>query len=378
MKIQKLQLVIFTLILAGSATAQNPRLSQIINAPMLANPALTGRFDGQARVGGLYSWQKSDFAEMPHIHVFSDIKLGKYRTYGDEPIIMPNEKNKAVKSGPEAKDEITKPRIPKGYWALGLSYYRYGDGNSPLQAQFISGSVARHFYFKRNRYFGVGGQWTYADGNLDERRGTAYDREISGGTFRYPQGVPSNRVSNKSYLDFNIGAYYGKTTEAVAFEIGGAMYHMFYPKNDILDKDDETELRHRVTAHSVLRLRLNDKWGFVQKNLYWQEGLYLRSKTFNDSLNIVDFWSGVEVYKTNPATLFNLNFGLYTRSFRTVMPMLNVNLGRVATIRLTYEQPLNTKKFNAYNARRAEASVILTHKRNTTPGTRFYNKINFW
>lgn len=378
MKIQKLLFVIFSLFMTEMASAQNPRLSQLINAPMLVNPALTGRFDGQARLGGIYSDQRSDFASMPHLHVFSDIKLGKYRSSGDEPVVMENEKSSTKTK--EAKDEITKPRASqgKGYWGLGLSYYQYGDNKSPLKASFISGSIARHFYYKRDRYFGIGGQWTYAQGNLDERRGTKYDKEISGGTFRYPQGIPNNRVSKKDYVDFNIGAYYGKSTEAVAFELGLAMYHMFYPKNDILDKDDETKLRHRVSAHSMLRLRLNDKWGFVQKNIYWQEGLYYRSKTFNDSLNKVDFWSGVELYKVNPRTNFNVNFGFYTRSFRTLMPLLNINLGRFANVRYTYEQPINTKKFNAYNAKRSEISLILTHKRQTTPGTRFYRKSNFW
>ena len=36
----------------------------------------------------------------------------------------------------------------------------------------------------------------------------------------------------------------------------------------------------------MLRLRVNDKWALLQKNLYWQEGLYYRSKSFKDSLNI--------------------------------------------------------------------------------------------
>ncbi len=380
MKIQKLQLVIFSVLMVEMVSAQNPRLSQLINSNMLLNPAMTVRFDGQARVGGLYSWQKSDYAEMPHVYAFSEIKLGRYRSSGDEAHLYQNEKQKTGKPGPEAKDEITKPRQsnPKGYWGLGLHYYRFGDSKSPLQAQFISGSIARHFYSVRNRYFGVGGQVTYAMGDLDEKRGTAYDKEISGGTFRYPKGVPGSRVGEKNYVDFNLGAYYGRNTEAVAFEFGLAMYHMFYPNISIVDNDSESKLRHRVSAYSMLRLRVNDKWGFVQKNLYWQEGLYYRSKSFKDSLNITDFWCGTEFYRTEPKSFFNLNAGFYTRSFRTLMPVLNLNLGRIATIRATYEHPINTKKYNAYNAKRAEVSMVFTYGRKTTLGTRFYKKVNFW
>src|SRR5437868_15414768 len=128
------------------------------------------------------------------------------------------------------------------------------------------------------------------------------------------------------------------------------MYHLFYPRNDIYDKDDETKLRHKVTAFSVLRIKLNNKWGLIQKNIYWQEGLYYRSRSFRDSLNIVAFWSGVELIKTSPKSNYNLNFGLYTRSFRTVMPYLNINLGKVANLRYSYEFPLNSSKLTAYTA----------------------------
>jgi hypothetical protein len=112
--------------------------------------------------------------------------------------------------------------------------------------------------------------------------------------------------------------------------------------------------------------------------MYWQEGLYYRSKSFGDSLEIVSFWTGVEMYKTNPKSNINVNFGLYTRSFRTVMPYLNINLGHVANLRYTYEHPFNSNKYNAYSAQRNEVALILTLGRYTSPGTNFYKKVNFW
>ncbi len=376
MKIQKLLVVIFLL---GSelVIAQNSRFSQIGSAPMLLNPALTGRFDGKIRLSGLYSNQTTRFAELNHLNVGMDFKLGKFRSFGDEQTTeVPSSPKKVAK---EAKDEVGSKRKLTGYWGLGLNYNHAGAKDAPLQTSFYSLSLARHFYSQRNKYFGFGAQVTYADGDLDETRGMKYDKEISTGSFRYPQKTSNGTlVSKKNYVDYNIGGYYGMVTEAVGFELGGAMYHLFYPKSDILDKDEETKLRHRVTAYSVLRIRLNNKWGLLQKNTYWQEGLYYRSKSFNDSLNIVAFWSGVEFIRTNPSSNYNINFGLYTRSFRTVMPYLNINLGRVANIRYSYEFPFNTAKFGAYTAKRHEAALILYYQRNTAPGVRFYKKTNFW
>ncbi len=378
MKNQKLLIVIFLLI-SELVVAQNARFSQIGSAPIQLNPSLTGRFDGKVRVGSLFSWQKSEITQMQHQNVFIDIKLGKYRSSGDEELPKPNSTDiLAGKPVKEAKDEIGKKRKILGYWGVGFNYYHYGDAKAPIKASFYSASLARHFYNKRNKFFGFGIQATYAEGNLDETRGSAYDKEISGGTFRIPRGLPTNRISKKNYVDFNGGGYYGMVTDAVMFELGGAMYHLFYPNIDILNKDKESELRHRVTAHSVLRVKFNEKWGLVQKNIYWQEGLYYRSKSFGDSLEIVSFWTGVELYKTNPLTNNNINFGLYTRSFRTVMPYLNINIGKVANLRYTYEHPFNSKKFNAYTAKRSEVALLLSLNRYTTTGTKFYKKVNFW
>ena len=382
MKIQKLLFVIL-LLCAELANAQNARFSQIGSAPISLNPALTGRFDGRARLIGLYSAQTTRTAELNHQNISLDFKIGKFRSFGDDEIVTSStDNNKRITK--EAKDEVGPTKKLTGYWGVGLNYYHFGKDDAALKATYYSASIARHFYSQRNKYFGIGAQVTYAEGDLDERRGLGnYDKEISGGQFRYPRTGPGTipadiLISKKNYVDYNIGAYYGMVTDAVGFELGGAMYHLFYPQNDILNKDDETRLRHRITAFSVLRVRLNNKWGLVQKNIYWQEGLYYRSKTFNDSLNIVAFWAGAELIKTQPKSNINVNFGFYTRSFRTVMPYLNINLGKIVALRYSYEFPVNTARFSAYTAKRHEAAIILSYKRNTAPGVRFYKKTNFW
>ncbi len=374
-----LNLLVFCLFLmVQTLTAQNARLSQVGSAPMQFNPALTGRFDGMVRMNSLYGHHRSNISVMQHQYVGADIKLGKYRNNGDD---EPPTSNPNAKPTPEGKDKL-KPGKAGGYWAAGLSYYHYGDPKSPLKASFYSASVARHFYNKSNKYFGFGVQATYAEGTLNENNGINYDWEISGGGFHYPKqgSINQNKVGNNNYVDFNAGGYYGMVTDAVAFELGGAMYHLFYPRNDVRGQDDETKLRHRITAYSTLRLRLNDKWGIVQKNMYWQEGMFIRSTTPKDTNDrqIVAFWSGLDFVKVNPLKKYNINFGMYTRSFRTIMPVINANLGHWGALRYSYEHPLNSKKFTAYTAKRHEVALSLTYKRYTSPGVKFYKKINFW
>lgn len=372
--------------MSGLSKAQDPRLSQVWTTPVHVNPALSGRFDGMGRFGSLFSFQKSNpvpskdsSVNVPHQNFYIDFKFGKYRHIGDEEQYALNKLKGSAKPAVEAKDETGLKRMNLGFWSAALNYYRYGDNSNPLKAEFVSATLARHFYAKRNKYFGFGVQAAYARGDLDENRGLGYIREISGNGFRYIKGVQGNRVNTNDYLDFNVGGYYGMATEPVSFELGFAMYHLFYPKNAIVDKDDESKLRHRVSAHSLLRLKMNDNWGMVQRNIYWQEGLYLRSRVYNgDSSQITCFYSGAEFYKTNPKSVYNLNFGLYTRSFQTIMPFVNINLGRVANLRYSYEFPFNSRRFPGVNSKRSEIVLLLTYKRYTPPGIRFSRKVNYW
>ena len=111
MKIQKLLVVIF-LLSSKLASAQNSRFSQIGTAPLLLNPALTGRFDGRIRFSGLYSGQTArsqgtgETAKMNYENAAIDVKLGKFRSFGDDQVTTPLAENKSGTKR-EAKDEIS-------------------------------------------------------------------------------------------------------------------------------------------------------------------------------------------------------------------------------------------------------------------------------
>ena len=379
----KNHLIILVLFIAANAIsfAQNARFSQEWSVPSHFNPSLIGRFDGQARVSFLNSWQQTDSGKLNHENISAEIKLGKYKTSGDEPTGQKNILSVFSKSSSnkDAKDQIYSKTKQRGYWAAGVNYYHYGNTTAPIDAGFLAISAARHFYNRSNKIYGLGAQVAFANGELDESRGLKYDKEISGGGFRYPvnnTGAPKKTSAN--YVDFNVGAYYGMNSEIVMFELGVAIHHITAPVIDITGTDKESRLRRKVAAHALFRIKANEKWGAIFRNMYWKEGLYYRSRTYKDSLEIQCFWSGVELYKINPAKKFNLNFGLFTRSFKTYMPYLNINVSNFGTIRYSHEEPFNSKQFRAYNAVRDELSLSLTLGRNSVPGNRFYKKMQYW
>jgi hypothetical protein len=369
--------------------AQNARFSQIGTIATQLNPSLTGRFDGKARISNLLGWYTSDdpkngYAETQHQAVSFDMKFGKYRTSGDDASAKKNNSAPTNKEG--AKDETLKSKKQNGYWGVGVNYYHYGASKSPIEASFVSLSLARHFYNRSNKFYGFGIQVTNASGKIDRSKGTQYDREISGGGFpNRPEMVKDDSLFNgkKSYTDFSFGGYYGMITDVVMFEMGLSFAHIFQPNFNLYDNEN-SRLRYRAAGFSNLRLKLNNKWGLVQKNVYWKEGLYYRSKTDHESdtsdwdAPLVSFWSGVEFYKINPKSNINLNFGFNSRSFRTLMPYFNLNIGKYVDLRYSYEMPINSKKYKAYSAQRNEIGLVLSYGRNTSRGTNFYKKVNFW
>jgi len=385
-------IAILILFYKTAAFSQNARFSQIWTAPIQYNAALTGRFDGSTRVTELISWQQSNDpskgrCEINHNNFSIDFKLGKYRNYGDD-----KDLNLKGSSGELTKDVSNISKKNKGYWAVGFDYYNYHGVKKVINTNFYSFSIARHYNSKNNKYYGFGTQVTSAEGQLNRTGHLYLDKEIMGGGFHFNDNYINNpKYFSKNYTDVNVGMYYGMITEPILFELGFAMNHLFYPNNSLKVNDDEPKLRHRITANSILRLKLNNKWGIVQKNIYWKEGLYLNSKSENlDSIQIVSFWSGIEFFKTgrsfhrvkrlgNKTSLnaLNLNFGLYTRSFRTIMPYLNLNVSNSLNIRYSYEQLVNIKQSSRYSQYRNELAFILNFGRNTSPGTNFYKKINF-
>jgi hypothetical protein len=355
--------------------AQNARFSQISTNPIMLNPALSGRFNGDYKIGTLLSWQHTQTADMAHQTAFVDFKIGNNRRSAMEYHVIGNDSSMISKNN---------------YFSAAISYYSYGtdvlgimDNNSPLKASFVSGTLAYHFKLTQdNRHFGgVGLQLAYAKGTLNEKNGLYYDKEISGGGFKY-EGNDVNyggRKSENDYVDIQAGFYYGYKNELFRFELGGSVYHINHPSNDIFKQDNEKKLRMRGTLHSIFAFKVSDRFSLIQKNVFWTEGLYLRSRSTLDSANIVTLWGGVELHDMKPQHQLYMHYGLYTRSFRTIMPYISFNLKAGLNVRWSYEWALNGSAFPAYSADRAEVGISYSFFKKRSKGKNdSYLRYDLW
>ena len=218
---------------------------------------------------------------------------------------------------------------------------------------------------------GIGVQTVYAKGNLDESRGI-YDKEIGGGGWRFTDlaAPPSDRKVYMDYFDWNAGGYYRLESNGLNLEAGLSIYHIFHPQIAMLPPfDPETRLRARAVVFINLDTRIGDKSILMLRNIYWQQGLYWHSTSI-DAYNITANWLGFELQRAAPKKYVYFNYGLYSRSFKTIMPYLNVCLGNKFSIRGSYEFPIVLNIANPlYSAKRAELSLQWVLNKNRKPWT---------
>jgi hypothetical protein len=341
----RLFLFIF-LFLSGSLCAQNPRLAMYESSPMVVNPAWTGKFNGKIQVGAHTSLMRFDNNDTTQ-----------------DPRMMHNNFSIEYRSKYDKED-----RRNLKYYALGLNYYRYGHSTAPFNASFISLSGAYHSYLDRRRKhnFSAGAQITFARAQINpvaSGEKTYYNPEISGGGFAYRESEFLNEAVSHSYPDFNVGINYMFRTQSFSFETGLSMYHMFYPRNDIFQKDLETKLRHRGVFSMNFAFDLDDVNTILFKTLYWTDGLYWLSSSAGDRGEgeyKIAGWLGFEFVKSPLETkLFRVNYGLHTRSLRTMIPMVSAFYNDQFNLRACYETPINSRNFEAYRAKRFEVSLFV-------------------
>lgn len=343
MKLRFSYLFLLSFLSFNNVLAQDARLSQVWSMPTMMNPALSGRFEGKLRAAFGYSGQTSKISSTSHQFGFIDTRID------------------------------TKRRREGEYFGLGFSYYQYGtSSNNAIKASFYGLTGAYHVNLSKDGVHsaGFGTQFVYASGISTEARAiTVFDKEVNAGGFRWTNfiqpttGPATNQtIRRANYIDWNSGAYYRYSGDHIIIDAGLGAYHYMHPKNSISRPDLESRLRGRITFQTAMTIALNNLRSLYINNIFWKEGLYWNS-TALDANNIVTNWSGVEFKRSSDLNAFYADFGLYTRSFKTVMPYVSVNSPTGVNLRLSYEHPINTKITEAtssYTTKRIEFALHYT------------------
>ncbi len=228
---KKIAVSAFALAAFFSAQAQDMHFSQFNGAPMILNPALTGYFNGQYRVTGIYRNQWSSVTT-------------PYVTFGGS-----------------VDAQLFRDVAISDYLGGGLAIYndRSGDGN--LANLTALGSLAYHKFLGEddNKSLSVGLQGGYVQKTIDLSRLYWQDEFFNGG---FQPGTTGEQINPKvKYFTANAGLSWGhRIGERFAYQFGVAGHNLNQPRESFeKKKNNEVGLGMRINAQLGFEWNAGDR-----------------------------------------------------------------------------------------------------------------------
>jgi len=203
---------------------QDPHFSQFFSSPLTLNPALTGKFDGQYRISGIY---RNQWPELNNAFITSSISL-------DAPI-------------------LTQKISENNRLAVGIFAMTDKSVNGILRSNYVAASVAYHIALDEEGYqqLGAGFQASYANKRLDVAAIKFESQLDLTGQWTSPSNENFNAsLVNVHYIDVNAGLLYNGSTNGLDnYYLGASVYHLNNPSDGFM-KNGNYHLSRRYTAHA--------------------------------------------------------------------------------------------------------------------------------
>lgn len=304
--------------------AQDLHFSQYYAAPLYYNPAQTGLFDGDYRVGGNYKnqwpWARSG-------------KPTNYRTfaaYADMGLLQGKLFNK--------------DKIGLGFIAAND---RAGDGNYTTTRLGIS--AAYHKIFGNQNQFaisiGINGIYTQKRVDFDQ---LYFDNQWSGNFFdrNIASGEGLSGVNNFSYFDLSAGVNISYSpNKKMNFNLGTGLFHINKPKESFYDLSNRLGIRPNIILSGYIIL--NNHWHLEPSIMF---GYQKRANEFLASTLV-----GYAIIQSGVAPLHTILFGASGRAVDAFMPVVGY---QYKTLRVLLNYDINL--YSLTNASRANGGLELS------------------
>lgn len=208
-----------TMMLAGSALAQDVHFTQYFTSPLTLNPAMTGLLSEDLRLAANYRNQWSTVSPNPYLTGTVSFDMA-----------------------------MLKGKLPEGdAMGMGVMVLYDKSGTGGLTNTTAGLSLAYHKAFGRDRlqHISFGMQGYLVQKHLDFAKLTFEDMFNSGsGQLAYPTHEVFNNA-DLSYPDFNTGLMYsGRVADHVTTYIGYSYYHLTQPVETFLNDSHQIHARH--------------------------------------------------------------------------------------------------------------------------------------
>ena len=329
-------LFLFSVLFTGSALwAQDIHFTQFFMSPMTTNPANAGKFEGTARIGGIFRGQWASV---------QNVAKDQYKTpsaWVDAPIIQ----------GFRKRD-----------W-VGVSFMLYQDksGTAALVHSAAKLGAAYHLGLdkKGNSVLSIGGHYGGEQRKIDINKLQFGDGFNSSGQYVQSQSMDNGRVlGDAKYSDIDLGVIFSsRLNKTMNFNIGFSMYHMFKPNYSLVSgggggpnpapSQGSAKLPRRMIAHGQFNVELTDKWSISPKFLY-------QSMSPNDEIMV----QGLAGYLFNPEKQITFNMGLGYRLSDAISVLLGAKI-KDLTIGLAYD--INTSDLRTVSNNRGGFEIAANY-----------------
>ena len=246
-------LISFPLLLAG----QDQHFTQFFAAPLTLNPALSGAFNGNYRIGGIYRNQGSDFLNNPYTTFAMAFDLR----------FSPSVRTKKIKDAFGAGVIFYNDRVPSFDFStnqmnLSLAYHKsLGKANEQfLSVGFQAGIAQRNINYENLTF-------------QDQFNGTTGYSIASG------EELPPN---NFSFADYGVGLNYAYSPQGAVAVYAGLAYHhfnepqvsFFFDKRDEEKRGDNT-LLPKTTAYLALQIPLTKGIHLHPRGVFYMQGEHM-------------------------------------------------------------------------------------------------------
>ncbi len=313
MRSKKLLFLCFIMLLGSALGAQDIHFTQFNMSPMTLNPAFAGKFEGTARIGGIYRGQWASV-----MNSSSD----QYKTpsaWVDAPIIQ----------GFRKRDWV----------GVGFMLYQDKAGSAALVHSAAKLGATYHLGLdkKGNAVLSIGGHYGGEQRKVDINKLQFGDGFDNSGQYIQTKSMDNGRIiGDAKYSDVDLGIVFSsRLNKRMDFNIGFSMYHMFKPNYSLANSggggptptptQGQAELPRRAIAHGQFNIELTDKWDFSPSFAF-------QSMSGNDEILV----QGLAGYLFNQEKDITLNMGLGYRLSDAINVLLGVKV-KDLTVGLAYD-----------------------------------------
>jgi len=298
-----LAFLVITLSIVTKIFAQDARLTQYDNLPLMMSPSFIGNFDGSSRIIGYYNYATDGNLNNNVFNLSADFKT----------------KKKCL--------------------SLGFNYMKTGSENFAVSGDYFGFGFSKSISIDKNQYhkFKIGSQISFLNPiYLKNKKGYNAYLDPRAFPFTKTSRIPNSLKYSNQYWGLNVGGSYTYNFNRICFEANASMYNLLW----FTQKKDIARKRRRLMTNLSFKYTLNKYSNLKFEQLTWQEGHFFDSDQeiiLADSIGIKDVIYGF-MYENINKTPYN--FGFRSRSIKSFSLIFGIQIFKNIHTQLSYELPL--------------------------------------